>query len=159
MKILLGKLVSLSSFFVANALLLTLLRMNLLFPVGTAERPLGGASLSSLVDARQCIYAQSKSVDVCVVHAHDFVIAALFKALVCYANNTRLPRRFCALTERRMRLRALSRGVWSFGRLFASACLCSLFALIILRRNILPVTLHRNSSCPCTEYLSTAFLK
>ena len=55
----------------------TLSRVLLLFALETAGRPLGDASLSSLVNARQCIYAESKGVDVCFVYAHSFVIAAL----------------------------------------------------------------------------------
>ena len=58
------------------------------FIVGNAGRPLGDASLSSLVDARQCTPAERKSVDVCIVHAHSIVIAALFMAVDCCSYRT-----------------------------------------------------------------------
>ena len=78
----------------------TLSRVLLFLSQVSDGRPLGDASLSSLVNARQCISAESKGVDVCFVHAHSFVIAALIWALVFCANNTRFLRRFCTLTER-----------------------------------------------------------
>ena len=42
----------------------TLSRVLLLLSQVSEGRPLGDASLSSLVNARQCIYAESKGVDV-----------------------------------------------------------------------------------------------
>ena len=89
----------------ANNLPLTLSRMNLLLSLRTAERPLGDASLSSLEDARQCIYADRKSVDGCLSTLRILLLPRFIRASVLCANNTRFPRRFYALTERRMRLR------------------------------------------------------
>ena len=54
----------------------------------TADEPLGDASLSSLGDARQCIPAERKSVDVDLSTLCCLFIAALFSAFVCCAYRT-----------------------------------------------------------------------